>query len=84
MLEVSQPMGQAADKVPCPVCHDEAVRVFSAPMVSRGPRALVTAIDRAEKTRDEPEVVSSLPRRDPSKRTPMAPANPAFRRLPRP
>jgi hypothetical protein len=77
-------MGQAADKLPCPVCNDEAVRVFSAPMVSRVPRALAASIDRAEKTRDEPEVVSSLPRRDPSQRTPMAPANPAFRRLPRP
>jgi hypothetical protein len=45
---------------------------------------VVAAIDRTEKTRDEPEVVSSLPRRHPSKRTPIAPANPALRRLPRP
>ena len=77
-------MGQAAVRERCPVCDGEAVRVFSAPIVSRAPRGLVAAIDRTEKTRDEPEVVSSLPRRHPSKRTPMAPPNPAFQRLPRP
>ena len=77
-------MGQAADVSPCPICDDEAVRVFSAPMVLLAPPAMVAAIDRAEKTRDEPEVVSSLPRRHPSKRTPMASPNPALRRLPRP
>ena len=84
VLEVSRPMGQAADVWACPVCDDEAVRVFSAPMVSLAPRAMVAAIDRTEKTRDEPEVVSSLPRRHPSRQTLMAPPNPAFRRLPRP
>jgi hypothetical protein len=77
-------MGHAADKMPCPVCDGEAVRVFSAPIVSRAPRGLVAAIDCTEKTRDEPDVVSSLPRPHPSKRTPMAPPNPAFQRLPRP
>ena len=84
LLAVSVPMGQAADTVPCPVCDDTAVRVFSAPMFSAAPKAMVAAIDRAEKTREEPEVVSSLPRRDPSKRTPTAPSSPLLRRLPRP
>ena len=83
-LEVSWPIGQAADTSPCPVCNEQAVRVFSVPMVSVAPRAVMAAIDRTEKSRDEPEVVSSLPRRDPHKRTPMAPTNPALRRLPRP
>jgi hypothetical protein len=77
-------MGQAADKVPCPVCNVEAVRVFSAPNVSRAPRELVAAIDRTVKTRDQPEVVSSLPRRHPHRRTLMAPPNPALQRLPGP
>jgi hypothetical protein len=77
-------MGRAPDKVPCPECDVEAPRVFSAPAISIGSRELVTAIDRTEKSRHEPEVVSSLPRRHPSQRTPMAPPNPALQRLPRP
>jgi hypothetical protein len=84
VVEISRPVGGAGDREPCPVCDDVAVRVFSAPMISLASRAVVTAIDRTEKTRDEPEVVSSLPPRHPSKRTPMAPSNPALQRLPRP
>jgi hypothetical protein len=77
-------MGQTPDSMACPVCNEPAVRVFSPPMVSNAPREIVAAIDRAERTGHEPEVVSVLPRRDPRKRTPSAPPNPAFRRLPRP
>jgi hypothetical protein len=77
-------MGQAAEVLACPVCDDPAVRVFSAPMLSAVPKAMLAAIDRTERTREEPEVVSSVPRRDPSSRTPIAPSNPALRRLPRP
>lgn len=84
LQEVRQPMGQTLDAMPCPVCNDRAVRVFSAPMVSLAPRAVVAAIDRTEKTRDEPDVVTVLPRRDPSRRTPIVPSNPVLRRLPRP
>ena len=84
VVEVSRPIGQATAKAPCPVCAVEAVRVFSAPIVSLAHRGRMAAIDRTEKSRDEPEVVSSLPRRPPSKRTPMAPPNPALQCLPRP
>ena len=84
VVEINRPVGAAEARVPCPVCEDAAVRVYSAPMISVAPRAAVAAIDRTEKTRDEPEVVSSLPPRHPSKRTPMAPPNPALQRLPRP
>jgi hypothetical protein len=46
------------------------------------PRALVAAIDHAEKTRDEPDVVTSLP--PARKRTPVLPLTPTLKRLPRP
>ena len=84
VTEVSRPMGQATDLVPCPHCDEVAIRVFSAPMVSLAPRSMVAAIDRTEKTRSEPEVVTSVPRRPPGKRTPIAPQNPTLQRLPRP
>jgi hypothetical protein len=51
-------------------------------MLTSTPRALGVAIDRAEKSAHEPEVVTSLP---PSrKRTPVLPLTPTLRRLPRP
>ena len=48
------------------------------------PRDLVAAIDHAEKTRDEPDVVTSLPATGARKRTPVLPLTPTLRRLPRP
>ena len=81
---VARPIGQATATVPCAVCDGAAARVFTAPMLSLAPQALVAAIDRCEKTRDEPPVVTSLPRRDPSKRTTVAPWTPALARLPKP
>ena len=84
VFDVSLPMGTAGSQWPCPVCNSEAVRVFSAPMLSLAPRELVAAIDSTEKTRDEPEVVSALPPRRARTRTPAATLNPALQRLPRP
>ncbi len=83
-FDVSWPMGTAAPKSQCPVCNNEAARVFHAPMLSFASRALVAAIDRTEKTSDEPEVVSALPPRGVRTRSPMATQNPALQRLPRP
>jgi putative FmdB family regulatory protein len=83
-FDVSRPMGTAAAKSPCPVCKNEAARVFRAPMLSLAPRALVAAIDRTEKSSDEPEVVSAVPPRAFRSRNPMATQNPALQRLPRP
>jgi hypothetical protein len=83
-FDVSQPMGTATRKSLCPVCNREAARVFRAPMLSLSPRALVTAIDRAEKTSDEPEMVSAVPPRAVRTRNPTATQNPALQRLPRP
>jgi putative FmdB family regulatory protein len=84
VVEVSLPMGTATQRSPCPVCGDDAVRVFSVPMVSFASRSLMAAIERTEKTRDEPDVVSAPPPRPTGRRTPVAPPNPALKRLPRP
>ncbi|MFD2419756.1 FmdB family zinc ribbon protein [Amycolatopsis pigmentata] len=84
VFDVSLPMGTAGPQWRCPVCGSDAVRVFSAPMLSRTSRALVAAIDRAEKTRDEPDVVSAVPPRSARTLGPMGAPNPALRRLPRP
>ena len=81
---VDRPMGEATATAACPACGAPARRVFTAPMLKRAPANRMALIDRAEKSRDEPDVVSSLPPRHPSKRTPMAPPNPALQRLPRP
>ena len=84
MFDVSLPIGTAPATAACPVCADEAARVFSSPMMSLAPRALVAALDHEEKTRHEPDVVTSLPRAPARRRTPVLPLTPALRRLPRP
>ncbi|MDH3295402.1 MAG: zinc ribbon domain-containing protein [Acidimicrobiia bacterium] len=81
---VSLPMGEASQLATCQLCGKEANRLYSAPMLRRAPANRMALIEKAEKSRDEPDVVTSLPPRHPSKRTPMAPPNPALRRLPRP
>ena len=83
-FDVMRPIGTAPASVTCPECAGEAVRVFSNPMVSFAPRALVAALDHEEKTRYVPEVVTSLPATGARKRTPMMPLTPTMRRLPRP
>jgi putative FmdB family regulatory protein len=83
--EISRPLGTAPDSVTCSVCGGEARRVFSVGMVRSGSRtALVTAMDHAEKSRHQPDVVTSLPSTGAKRRTPVLPLTPALRRLPRP
>ena len=62
-FEVTVPLGTQPESATCPGCGGEARRVFTKPLLSFAPRALVAAIDHAEKSRDAPEVVTSLPRR---------------------
>jgi putative FmdB family regulatory protein len=84
-FEITRPIGTAPASIACPACASEARRVFSKPLLqSSAPRELVAAIDHAEKSRYEPEVVTSLPRVDPRKRTPVLPLTPKLARLPRP
>ena len=85
VFEIARPLGTAPGTVPCPVCRGEASRVFTTPMLATtAPTELVNAIAHAEKTKTEPDLVTSLPRRDPRKRTPTLPLTPKLRRLPRP
>jgi putative FmdB family regulatory protein len=84
VAEVTRPLGTAPESITCAVCGGEARRVFSKPMLSFAPRALVAAIDHAEKTRDEPDLVTSLPPAGARRRTPVLPLTPTLRRLPRP
>ena len=83
-FEVTRPIGTAPSSIACPVCASEAGRVFSSPMISLAPQALVSALDHEEKTRHEPDVVTSLPPVPAHRRTPVLPLTPTLRRLPRP
>lgn len=85
VFDISRPLGTAPESVTCPECSGEARRVISLPMVKCGSRnGWTTAIDHAEKSRHEPEVVTSLPSTGARRRTPMAKLTPALQRLPRP
>jgi putative FmdB family regulatory protein len=83
-FDLKLPIGTAPATVACPECASAARRVFSSPMVSFAPRALVAALDHEDKTRTEPDVVTSLPRKPAHQRTPVVPLTPTLARLPRP
>lgn len=84
-FDTTFPVGTAPPATRCPRCGSDAVRVFSPPMISHTHPGVRAAVDRAERSRSEPEVVSVLPPRD--RRRPVTPprtSNPARTRLPRP
>jgi putative FmdB family regulatory protein len=83
-FEVTCAIGTAPESSACPACEREARRVFSKPMLSSTPPGLAAAIDHAEKTRDEPDLVTSLPPAGARRRTSVLPLTPTLRRLPRP
>lgn len=83
-FEISKPLGTAPAVAACPVCGAESRRVITAPMVITGTRsAWSAAIERAEKTRYEPEVVSSVPTAGGGPRRTVQ-MTPQLARLPRP
>ena len=82
--EITRAMGTAAAAVPCPACDRPAIRVFTAPRLSLGSPARRALIDRTERTRDEPDVVSAPPPRPGGAGAALVAGNPALRRLPRP
>jgi putative FmdB family regulatory protein len=85
VCEIIRPIGMAPESVTCLVCGSEARRVFSVAMVRSGSRtALSAAMDHAEKSRHEPDVVASVPSTGAKRRTPVLPLTPTLRRLPRP
>jgi putative FmdB family regulatory protein len=83
-FDIIRPLGTAPAETACPVCAGPARRVFSSPMLTRMPRGLVAALDHEQKTRESPDVVTSLPPTGARRATPMAPLTPALQRLPRP
>lgn len=84
-FDVTRPLGTAPPTAPCPTCGRELRRVFSIAMVKSGSRtAVFSAIERAEKSRHEPEVVTSLPSTGHYRRPRMARMTPQRARLPRP
>ncbi len=83
-FEVMRPMGAATPLAPCPQCGGKALRALSAPSVMRSSRtAWFDAIGHAEKSRHEPEVVSSVPSAG-ARRSRQVSMTPSLRRLPRP
>jgi len=78
------PPGEAPASVACGACGEPARRVFSRPMLLSRRRDLVNMIEHAEKTRTDPDVVTSLPPAPARKRTPVLPLTPTLGRLPRP
>jgi len=84
LFDVGRPLGTAPESIACPVCGKAARRVFSKPVLLSLSPAVVAAVDHADKTRDEPDVVTSLPPAGSRTRTPVLPLTPTLRRLPRP
>ena len=85
LLEVRFPLGTAPESIICERCGAQARRVFSKPMLLSSRRDLVTMLEHAEKTRSDPDVVTSPPSAGARKRrTPVLPLTPTLRRLPRP
>ncbi|EHR59360.1 FmdB family zinc ribbon protein [Saccharomonospora cyanea] len=78
-FETRHPIGTAPDRSECPECGGASRRRFTAVHLSLMSKELGAAHERAESTRDEPEVVSEIPGR----RTVRRP-HPALAHLPRP
>jgi putative FmdB family regulatory protein len=83
-FDIIAPLGEAPATAPCPVCRAQGRRVYSSPMLTTMPRGLVAALDHEQKTRESPDVVTSLPPSRGHRRTPMAPLTPGVLGLPRP
>jgi putative FmdB family regulatory protein len=81
VFEVPQAMGFAPRSQPCKNCGAESGRSFSIPYVNRSPTPLTMAIARAERSRDEPEVVTRMP---PRKNRRPQPPDPRLKGLPAP
>lgn len=83
VFDITRPLGTAPESATCPTCGAEARRIISVPMFRSGSRsALFAAIEHADKSRYEPEVVTSLPSSGAPSRT--IPLTPTLRGLPRP
>lgn len=84
-FEQRQPMRLSGEAVACPQCGAASRRLVSAPrIVTRGHGAWMAAIDHADKSRYEPEVVTRLPSTGLRSSRPVLPMTPQLAGLPRP
>jgi putative FmdB family regulatory protein len=85
VFDIARPLGTAPQTAACPACGHEAARVISLPTIKSSSRSpLFAAIEHAEKSRHEPEVVSSVPATGAKRPVRMAKMTPELARLPRP
>lgn len=85
LFEIMRPLGTAPQSAPCAVCGRDAVRAISVPrLVSAARAGVFAAIERADNSRYEPAVVSSIPASGAYRRPRTATLTPARARLPRP
>ncbi len=82
-IEVLEPMGKAPESITCEICGRPARRVFTAPMIPHSDQAVVHAIEGAERSACEPDVVTSVPSAG-QKRPARLTTDPRHRRLPKP
>lgn len=83
LFEQNLPLGTAPQSITCACCGGQAQRMLSAPMFRSATRSAWTAaMDRADKSRYEPDVVSRLPPSGVQPRT--ITLTPKLRGLPRP
>lgn len=79
------PLGHAPATAACPHCSAPSTRVITAPMVLGSKRlGWNAAIEHADKSRHEPEVVSSLPSAGKRRMPRVATLTPQLMGLPRP
>lgn len=84
-FEAMRALGSASEPMACRHCGVQATRLMSAPrIVTRGHGGWTAALDHADKSRHEPEVVTSLPRTGMVRPQPAGTLTPAMRHLPRP
>ena len=84
LVETTRPIGTAPPELRCTACGRPARRSYSSPRLALGDRRALALLDRTERTREAPDVVTALPPRAPNRATPPVRASPAQRRLPRP
>ena len=60
-FDVIAAMSQRPDRATCPVCSQLRARVFSSPLLHTASTSLDTAVERAGRSAESPEVIRSIP-----------------------